>query len=205
MADAYEREEMPGKGEVLFRHKVSSPRWLIGLMGAFPLVLGGAGAIVAGVAEGSGVGAGVFAGAAALSALMSFVMVTFATGRIAVSEGERHLQIGFAGPRIPIEEIASVRVAPSGINRIGMGASNDLRGTTYYTLWGDNARAVHIERTDGSKLVIVMKEPDAMARAIEEAMARTGRGAVRARVEVADEEEVAEEAVEPARERRAGE
>ncbi|MCZ7686002.1 MAG: hypothetical protein M5U28_47480 [Sandaracinaceae bacterium] len=189
MADAYEREQMPGIGETLFRHKVSSPRWLIGLMAGLPLALGGAFGIGTVIGGALAAGLGIFGGAAALSALMGFVMVTFSTARVAVSEGEVHLQLGFAGPRFPIEEIAGVRVAPSGSNRVGMGVRKDLRGTTLYTLWGDNARAVHIERTDGTRLVVVMKEPEAMARAIEEAMRRRDRAGVRVRVAADDEVE----------------
>jgi hypothetical protein len=115
------------------------------------------------------------------------LMVTFSTARIVVSEGEVHIQLGLVGPRIPIDEIAGARLAPSGSNRIGMGVRNDLRGTTSYTLWGDNARAVHIEHKNGTRLVVVMKEPEAMVQAIEEAMRRRDRKSVRVRVEVPGE------------------
>lgn len=200
MADAYEREQMPGIGEVLFRHKVSSPRWLMGLMAGLPLALGGAAGIAAMLDGAPLPGLGILAGAAAGSALSAFLMVTFSTARIAVSEGEIHIQLGFAGPRIPIAEIAGVRLAPSGSNRIGMGVRKDLRGTTLYTLWGDNARAVHIERTDGTTLVVVMKEPEAMVQAIEEAIRRRDQEQVRVRVAVPDELEAPND---EARERRA--
>lgn len=183
MADAYEREQMPGVGETLFRHKVSSPRWLIGLVAGLPLALGGAFGIGTVIGGALAVGLGILGGAATLSALMAFVMITFSTARIAVSEGEVHIQLGFAGPRVPIDEIASVRVAPSGSNRMGMGVRKDLRGTTTYTLWGDNARAVHLERTDGAKLVVVTREPDAMAQAVEEAVRRRDRARVRVAVD----------------------
>jgi hypothetical protein len=159
----------------------------MGLMAGLPLVLGafaGIGTMIGGPLL---LGLGILAGAAAVSALLAFLMVTFSTARIVVSEGEVHIQLGLAGPKIPIDEIAGVRLAPSGSNRIGMGVRNDLRGTTSYTLWGDNARAVHIERKNGTRLVLVMKEPEAMVQAIEEAVRRRDHTGVRIRVEVPGE------------------
>lgn len=186
MTDAYERDAMPGIGAMLHRHKVTSPRWAFAL--ALGLPLGMASIAAVGIALGGQLlgAAALFGGALAYTALMTFVMVTFATARVAISEGEIHVQLGFAGPRIPIAEVASVKVAPSGSNRMGMGVRSDLRGTTLITLWGDNQRAVHIERTNGTKLVLVCKEPEAMARAIEEALARRDRGAPKMRVGEAD-------------------
>lgn len=182
MADAYEREAMPGVGEVLHRQKVTSPKWAMAIAIAGPVVplVGMSLALFVGGQLLAGIGA--LAAAAAAFASMAFVMVTFATARIAVSEGELHLQVGMAGPRVPIAEIARVSLAPSGSNRVGMGVRNDLRGTTTYTLWGRNDRAVHIETTDGKKLVVVCKEPGALAQAIEEAMARKAGRAARVRV-----------------------
>ena len=66
---------------------------------------------------------------------------------------------------------------------MGMGVTNDLRGTTSYTLWGKNDRAVHIERMDGTKLILVVSEPEAIVNAIEDAMARHARKGARVRVE----------------------
>ncbi len=189
MTDAYEREAMPGVGQVLHRHKVTSPRWAFALVLGLPL--GFAAIAATGLALGGqllGAGA-LLGGSLAYTALMTFVMVTFASARVAISEGEIHVQLGFAGPRIPIAEVAGVKVAPSGSNRMGMGVRNDLRGTTLMTLWGDNQRAVHIERTNGTKLVLVCKEPEPMARAIEEALARRDRGQPKMRVATADARE----------------
>lgn len=182
MADQYERERMPGVGAMLFRHKVSSPRWLIALMTALPLGLGGAAAVPLLVAGQILPAAAVAAGSAVLAAFFTILNVTFSTARIAVSEGEVHIQLGLAGPKLPIGGIARVEVAPSGINKVGMGVGSDLQGTTYYRFWGDNRRAVHLETITGKRLVIVMKEPDAMARAIEEAMARHRGAAPKVRV-----------------------
>lgn len=191
MADDYELKEMPGIGQVLLRHKVSSPRWMMAMMVGVPLVAG----VVSGAALGLvgllvpgliafGVGAG-------LSLLFTVLNVTFSTARVAISEGEIHIQLGFSGPRIPIAEVASVKLAPSGTNKVGMGVGNDLRGTTTYRLWGINARAVHISRRDGTKVVLVVKEPEAMVQAIEEAMSRHAKKGPRVRVE-AEEEAVIE-------------
>lgn len=187
MADAYERDAMPGVGEVLFRHKITSPRGLVAFATFFPstvlAVLGTglalAGQVVPGVA--------VIGGGVGFAALMTFVMVTFAAARIVVSEGEIHVQIGMSGPRIPIDEVASVKVAPSGRNKVGMGASIDLRGNRYIRMWGDNATAVHLELTNGKSIVMTMKEPAAMAAAIEEAIRRRDRAAPKLRAEVASE------------------
>ena len=191
MTDAYEREQMPGVGAMLFRHKVTSPRWLMLFVAGWPLLGGLAGALALAM-DGQAMGAlAALGGGAALGAVLGSLMLTFASARIAVSEGELHVQLGLAGPRIPMAEIAKVEIAPSGSNKIGMGVRTDLRGSALYTLWGDNARAVHVTKTDGTKLVFVMKEPDAMARAIEEAMTRATRGP-RVRVEIADEHDAQE-------------
>jgi hypothetical protein len=190
MADAYEREQMPGVGEVLFRHKVSSPRWLIALLGAIPLALGTVTGLAIGVGGGRPVeGAMIFGGSAFLAGLLSVINVTFAATRIAVSEGELHLQMGFAGPKIPISQIASVELGPSGTNSIGMGFRSDLRGGGLYKLWGDNEKAVHVRTTDGRHLIFVMKEPEAMQAAIVEAMARRDRKRPQVRVEPSAEAE----------------
>ncbi|MDQ3033549.1 MAG: hypothetical protein M3Y87_14110 [Myxococcota bacterium] len=184
MADEYERTQMPGVGEVLLRHKVTSPRWLIAGMIGFPITLGALAAAGLAIVGQTLPALAVLAGAAAMSALFTFLNVTFSTARVAISEGEIHIQIGLAGPKIPIAEVARVSLAPSGVNKIGMGVGNDLRGTTYYRMWGSNDRAVHVERTDGSKIILVVKEPDAMANAIDEALARAKRRGPRVRVEL---------------------
>lgn len=190
MADAYEREQMPGVGAVLLRRKISSPRWMMAAMTGAPLsmgLLGGSALAALGLATGAPdllwPALGVGAGGVALSAFFAVLNVTFASARIAVSEGELHVQLGMAGPRIPIAAIRSVRLAPSGINKVGMGVGKDLRGTTWYRLWGDNARAVHVEH-DGGTLVLVAQEPDAIAGAITEALARHRGGPTKVRVEL---------------------
>jgi hypothetical protein len=186
MTDAYEREAMPGVGEVLFRHKVTSPRWLVGLSTFLPSTILGVGGIVTALTVSPLAGLGMIAGSVAVGVLMSFLMVTFATARVAVSEGELHVQIGMAGPKIPIAEIASVRVAPSGRNKLGMGASIDFQGNRYIRMWGDNQKAVHVELTSGKKLVMTTKEPEAMAAALQEAIRR--RDAHRPKVRIAEAE-----------------
>lgn len=186
MTDAYEREAMPGVGEVLFRHKVTSPRWLVGFTTLFPSTI--LGALGIGVALGASPVAGLamIAGSVGLGILMSFLMVTFATARVAVSEGELHVQLGMAGPKIPIAEIAAVKVAPSGRNKMGMGASIDLSGNRYIRMWGDNEKAVHVELTSGKKIVMTTKEPEAMAAAIREALDRRDRKRPKVRIAEAE-------------------
>jgi hypothetical protein len=178
MADDYERAEMPGIGAVLYRHKVSSPRWLMGLLTAFPAGIGAVGATAFMIADQPWIAAAMLGGGAVVAGATALMNVVFSSARIAVSEGEVHIQLGLAGPRIPIRGIADVEIAPSGVNKIGMGVGTDLRGTTYYRLWGDNRRAVHLTLNNGKRIVVVMKDPDAMARAVEAARSRDAAHAV---------------------------
>lgn len=196
MADDYERKHMPGIGEVLFRQKVTIPAWLLALVSGLPLAFGAVGTAV-GLAEGlSGLGAlGILAGSTLGTALMSGLMVVFAAGRIAVSEGELHIQIGPSGPRIPIESIRSVSIGASGIQTVGLGFKRGFDGVSIYNLLGDNARSVRIEREGGDPLVLVCKQPDEVAAALREAMARHARKTTTARVRVASEAS-ADEAIE---------
>ncbi len=182
MADDYERAEMPGIGAVLYRHKVTSPRWLMGLLTAFPAGIGAVGATAFLIVDQPWIAAAMLGGGAVVAGASALMNVVFSSARIAVSEGEVHIQLGFAGPRIPIRGIADVEIAPSGVNKIGMGVGTDLRGTTYYRLWGDNRRAVHLTLINGERIVVVMKDPDAMARAIEEARSRDAQAAAGVRV-----------------------
>ena len=192
MGDAYEQEAMPGVGEVLFRHKVTSPRWLIALTTLFPsTVLLGLGAAVSFAGE-TGPGLALIGGGLGLGALMGALMVTLASARVVVSEGELHVQIGMAGPRVPIAEIESVKIAPSGGNKLGMGASIDLRGNRYIRLWGRNEDAVHVALKNGTSIVLTTTEPQPMAAAIREALARRDRSTPRVRVDAALEVVVAE-------------
>lgn len=187
VADEYEREHMPGIGEVLFRQKTTTPPWLVGLITGLPLI---GGTIFAAVGMIDGLGAlpalGIVASTAAGSALMGALFVVFSGGRIAISEGELHIQLGPAGPRVPIETIRSVTIGASGINKFGLGVQKHLDGTTIFSFFGDNARSVRIERDGAAPLVLVCKEPDAVAAALHEAMARNARKAAAPQVRVAD-------------------
>ena len=42
-SDSYEKQYMAGKGDVLYRHKVRGPRWMVAMLGAMPLVFGAIG------------------------------------------------------------------------------------------------------------------------------------------------------------------
>lgn len=207
MADAYEREQMPGVGEVLFRDKVSSPPWMQALVtvlvAGMPLGLSLAGAAALAFA-GMWIGAALaLAGGLGLSSALAFLLFTFSTARIAVSEGELHVQFGFAGPKIPIDQVAAVELAPSGINKVGMGVGKDLRGTTYYRLWGDNRNAVHVSTKDGKRWVFVLKEATAMHAALVEAMARRDRKGPRVRVEASQDDVIEQSDSEQSRQARA--
>lgn len=187
---------MPGVGEVLFRHKVTSPRWVIALTTLFPsTLLLGLGTALSFVGK-TGAGLALVAGGLGLGALMGALMVTFASARVVVSEGELHVQIGMAGPRVPMAEIESVAIAPSGGNKLGMGASIDLRGNRYIRMWGRNEDAVHVRLKSGTSIVLTTKEPEPMAAALREALARRDRMAPRVRVD-AEQEVVAVESEPP--------
>jgi hypothetical protein len=187
---------MPGVGEVLFRHKVTSPRWLIAFTALLPsTVLGVLGLVMALGASLVG-GLVMIAGGVAIGLLLALLMAIFSTGRIVVSEGELHVQIGPLGPKITIDEIASVTIAPSGFRKLGMGTSIDLSGNRYIRMWGDDAKAVHVKLKSGKRVMITMKEPDAMAAALQQALDRRKRLELRVAQEQGDEE--VEEATEAA-------
>jgi len=182
MTDAYEREHMPGIGAVLHRQKATVPRWAVGLAVGLPLVMS---AFLAStlVAAGSVMVASLVAGAALVaSVVVGAAMITFASARLVVSEGELAVQLGFAGPRVAIGDVARVFIGPSGTNKNGIGIRRALGGKTWVFMWGDNARAVHVERKDGTRLVLVTKETDALHAALEEALARRDGAAPRVRI-----------------------
>lgn len=183
MTDAYEREQMPGIGEVLLRRKVTSPRSIMAAMTGVPLGVGALTGIGLMLADQTALGMGVVGLGVTLSGLFSLLNITFASARLAVSEGEFHLQLGTAGPRIPMEEIASVKLVRQRSRRRGMGVRNDLQGTTTYQLWGGN-EAVHIEKRDGKKLVLVILEAEPIVDALNEALRR--RDKLRVRVAAPD-------------------
>jgi hypothetical protein len=171
--DAYEREHMGGKGAILHRQKVQAPRWALavaawlpaGLLGALGLVAAASGApwqaVLAPVAGGLAYGVG-----------MTGLMLALAGGRIAVSEGELHVQIGPFGPRIPIDQIERCEVGASGLRSWGLGAQKLLDGTTVYKMLGDNATSARITTRDGRKLVIVCPDAHVLVAAVRDAVQR---------------------------------
>jgi hypothetical protein len=189
MTDAYEREQMPGIGNVLLRRKVTSPRWIMAMMTGVPLGVGALTGLGLMLAEQAVFGLGAVGLGVTLSGVFSLMNIAFASARLVVSEGEFHLQLGMAGPRIPIEEIASVKLVRKRSKRRGMGVRNDLQGTTTYQLWGGN-EAVHLEKRDGKKLVLVIQDAEPIVEALKLAMQR--RDMPRVRVEgVAEEPPIA--------------
>lgn len=194
MADEYERGHMAGVGEVLHRVKASVGRGLFGFLASTPLVaaavsaamlLGAAPAATIGLILGGGVLASVGLGA---------LMLVFAGVRLVISEGEVAAQLGFAGPRVAVADIASVSRGPSGTNSYGLGVMRDFQGNTILKMFGDNATAVHLHKKDGTKLVLVTKENDAVFAAVTEALARRDAKLPRVRVEAAEDDAAAEEA-----------
>jgi hypothetical protein len=70
-----------------------------------------------------------------------------------------------------------------------------------------SARAVHVERTDGTRLVLVTREPEALHAALEEALRRRDAKLPRVRVAAVpdDERDAVAEAETDAHARREGE
>jgi hypothetical protein len=129
-------------------------------------------------------------GAALYGAAMSGLTIALAGGRIAVSEGEVHVQIGPFGPRIAIDDVAGCELAASGLRSYGLGAQKLLDGTTVYKMLGDNARAARITRRNGSAIVVVCPDAEKLVAAVHEAMHR--RAVPRTRVELEEEDDAAE-------------
>lgn len=193
MADRYEREHMAGLGEVLHREKATVPRGLLAVCVALPAVVGA----VVGTAIwlSTGIVATLLApwgSGTIVSIVMAAVMLLFMSARLVVSEGGLSVQLGFAGPRVRIEDIAAVERGRSGRRGWGLGVRATPR-TTIVSMFGDNDRAVVITRRDGTKLVIVTREADALEAALREALARRDRPRLRA----ADPEALAADVGEP--------
>jgi len=195
MADSYERGHMAGVGEVLHRVKASLPRGLFLFLATTPLLASGiAGAIVLGTGS-LAAAAGILGTGLLLSIGLGALMLVFAGVRLVVSEGEISAQIGFAGPRVAVADIVSVSRGYSGTNSYGLGVMGDFAGNEILKMFGDNATAVHIHKKDGTKLVLVTKENDAVFAAVSEALARRDAELPRVRIE-APSEDATDEAVE---------
>lgn len=191
MADAYEKEHMPGIGAVLHRQKETVPRWAVALVIGLPLAMSLFFASTL-IAAGSWLAAGAtVAGAALASAVGGAAMITFASARLLVSEGGLEVQLGFSGPRARIGEVSRVFVGPSGTNKNGIGIRYGLGGTTWVFMWGDNRNAVHVERTDGTRLVLVTRQTEALHQALVEALARRDGRTPRVRVEAVENADAA--------------
>lgn len=191
MADAYEREHMQGRGAILHRQKVQAPRWAFALAAWLPA--GILGALSISLAVGGSpweVALAPALGGALYGVAMSGAMLALAGGRIAVSEGELHVQIGPFGPRIPIDDIVSCELGASGLRSYGLGAQLLLDGTTVFKMLGDNAASARITRRDGRKLVVVCPDGAGLVAAVHEAMRRRAVPSTR----VAESESESEEA-----------
>ena len=203
MADPYERGHMAGVGEVLHRVKASLPRGLFAFLASTPLLASVvAGAMLLGASSAATI-AGIVGGGLVVSLGLGALMLVFAGVRLVVSEGEVSAQIGFAGPRVAVADIVSVSRGHSGTHSYGLGVMGDFAGNQILKMFGDNATAVHLHKKDGTKLVLVTKENDAVFAAVSEALARRDAKMPRVRVEApdadADAETEAEERKRPAR------
>lgn len=194
MADEYERGHMAGVGEVLHRVKASVGRGLFAFVAITPL-------LAAAIASATLIGAapavtmGIILGSGALASLgLGTLMLVFAGVRLVISEGEVSAQLGFAGPRVAVADIVSVSRGYSGTNSYGLGVMRDFQGNTILKMFGDNATAVHLHKKDGTKLVLVTKENDAVFAAVQEALARRDAKLPRVRVEGVAEDVRAEDA-----------
>lgn len=94
--------------------------------------------------------------------------------RVRVTPDE--LLIDALGPtvRVSIAEIREASIGASGIGRRGLGVRLGIDGTTWYTLFGDNRRALIVERSSQAKLVLVCQRADDVLAALERA--RDARG-----------------------------
>lgn len=171
---------MQGVGTVLHRQKVRAPSWVLALTAWMPPAMMAATTLAL-----HGPQAVPLIGGLIYGVVMTGLTLALAGGRIAVSEGELHVQIGPFGPRIRIDEIADCEVGPSGIRSYGLGAQKLLDGTTIYKMLGDNAKAARVTTTDGRKLVIVCPDAEGLVSAVNEAMRRR---VPKARVEAAPDD-----------------
>ena len=175
-------------GEVLLRRKAIVPRWALGLIAGLPTV---AGAVVGGVLGALGLVSGLAAagiGVAGLAAglLPAALAFVFAVGRLVITTDELHLQIGMAGPRIPMEAIESVAVGRARTRSKGLGYKKHGDGTRVYSMLGDWRRAVKLTFADDTPMDLVCEDPEAVAEAIRSAMASKG-AKVRVAIEAVDE------------------
>lgn len=200
MADRYEEAFMQGSGAVLYRDKTVLPRWAQGLMSALTVLpLAVTGAVVAGGAE-----PGVLLAGLAGSTVAGMAGVLFAVLRVTVSERELHIQYGPFGPRIPIDEVASVEVVEYSLLKYGgFGIRLGIDGSMIYNMLGDGRRAVRLKLTKGRPartILVASREPEALASAIEEAKRRLAGAGPRVRVEGDERVAIDEHEIEAERE-----
>jgi hypothetical protein len=173
--DDYERVHMKGQGAMIHRHKARLPLWVFGVAAGIPgLALGGGGgALLATGALPFAPSLAIAGAGVGVALLVAAILLASGVVRVAVSEGELDAQIGTHHLRIPIDEIASVEVAPSPTKNVGVGVRRTLGGEVVYSMLGSPKRAVHLRRRGREKAtVLVCREPDALAEAIEEARQR---------------------------------
>jgi hypothetical protein len=111
--------------------------------------------------------------------ILALVALLFAVLRITVTRSEVIVQYGLFGPRIPVSAIQDCQaVKYNWMTYGGWGIRRGRDGSWAYNMVGDAGRAVRIEWTDtkGKKQVtlVASPNPDALARAVNEARGRRG-------------------------------
>ena len=188
MADAFEREQMPGVGEVLLRRKVTSPRKIMALMTGIPLGVGAlasVGLLIAGLLIPATWACWAFA--VFMSALFTLLNVMFASARLVVSEGEFHLQLGHLGATHSHRgDCLGEAGARSAADDAGWACAMTFRARPP-TSSGVATRRCISRKRDGKKLVLVIQDAEPIVEAISKLALQAPRHAPRVRVEgVAD-------------------
>lgn len=201
--DDYQKRYMAGEGHglMLDRTRFKALAVRLGALGGVMMALATAIAVAAAVSDPS---LFVVAGLIAVSgALMASSGLLFSVLRVSVTRDELHIQYGLTGPRIPIEDIVDVGVEAYDMWKYGgygvKARSIDGRLERAYSLPTAENRVVRVVWREGEKkksAVFSSEQPDAVAAAIQRAMAmKAGGGAFRVRVEEpVEEEEVAADA-----------
>ena len=145
--DLYVREHM-ASGGVLLQDKAigKTTRKVMGIFAAIFFVLALV-AVVLAFATAAGIAAGIGGVGSFLLALMfAFGGLTLSTVRSVVTRDELHIQVGIWGPRIALDAIQSIAVAPPpNFVKVGMRLEGDRVVTSYIV---ENAEHVAITYTN---------------------------------------------------------
>jgi hypothetical protein len=196
-ADDYEARYMADEGAVLYRDKIRMPWYLHGSI----LAAGAAGIL------GTVLGGEPLVGVGLIAPVTALMWTNFITLRVTVTSKALHVQYGLFGPRIPIEDIVSVKAGKyNWLKYGGKGIRFGLDGSTAYNMFGDKSEGVEVtyKKGRGTRTVLVSAaDPQGLANAIMEAQAKAGvradsaLQAARADLGVKDAPEAELDAVDP--------